>query len=117
MRWFSTAEVCEILGRFERIYIIGDSIMRNIVGAMHMLLREDLGYGGARDWTMNATDVEERCFCFKQFSVPCFGRNVENTTEVVQNDPKGIACPADRVNLKCIRNHPSSSYALTFKTN
>ena len=50
MRWFTTAEVCEILGRFEKIIVVGDSMMRHVVGALNVLLREDLGYGAVTDW-------------------------------------------------------------------
>lgn len=45
MRWFATDEICDILSRFERVVVVGDSMMRHIIGAMNVLLRKDLGYG------------------------------------------------------------------------
>ena len=45
MRWFTTEEICEILGRFDKVVFLGDSMIRHIVGALNVLLRKDLGYG------------------------------------------------------------------------
>ena len=45
MRWFTTEEICEILGRFDKVVFLGDSMMRHIVGALNVLIRKDLGYG------------------------------------------------------------------------
>jgi len=59
MRWYTTEEVCEILGRFEKIIVLGDSMMRHVVGAMNVILRKDLGYGAVTGWNF---DDEERYF-------------------------------------------------------
>ena len=53
MRWFSTEEVCEILGRFEKVIILGDSMMRHVIGSINVLLRKDLGYGAVTDWNFS----------------------------------------------------------------
>lgn len=45
MRWFTTEEICEVLGRFDKVVFLGDSMIRHIVGALNVFLREDLGYG------------------------------------------------------------------------
>ena len=50
MRWFTTEEICEILGRFEKVIIVGDSMMRHVIGSINVLLRKDLGYGAVTDW-------------------------------------------------------------------
>ena len=50
MHWYTTEEVCEILGRFEKVIISGDSMMRHMVGAINVLVRKDLGYGAVTDW-------------------------------------------------------------------
>jgi hypothetical protein len=57
MRWFTTVEVCEILGRFEKVVVIGDSMSRHVVGGLNVLMRENLGYGAVTDWNFS---VEER---------------------------------------------------------
>lgn len=53
MRWFSTEEVCEILGRFSKVIIVGDSMMRHIIGSLNVLMRKDLGYGAVTDWNFS----------------------------------------------------------------
>jgi hypothetical protein len=53
LRWFSTAEVCEIVGRFEKIILTGDSLMRHINSALQVLLREDLGRGAMKTWNID----------------------------------------------------------------
>lgn len=53
MRWFSTEEVCEILARFEKVIILGDSMMRHVIGSINVLIRKDLGYGAVTDWNFS----------------------------------------------------------------
>ena len=50
MRWFTTEEICEILGRFEKVIFVGDSMMRHVVGSINVLVRKNLGYGAVTDW-------------------------------------------------------------------
>ena len=58
MRWFSTEEICEILSRFEKVVIVGDSMMRHVIGSINVLIRKDLGYGAVTDWNFSPA---ERC--------------------------------------------------------
>lgn len=53
MRWFPTEEICEILSRFEKVIILGDSMMRHVVGSINVLIRKDLGYGAVTDWNFS----------------------------------------------------------------
>jgi len=53
MRWFSTEEICEILARFEKVIIVGDSMMRHVIGSINVLIRKDLGYGAVTDWNFS----------------------------------------------------------------
>lgn len=53
MIWYSTKEVCEILGRFSQVMLVGDSMLRHIIGALNVLIREDLGYGAVTDWNFS----------------------------------------------------------------
>lgn len=53
MIWYTTEEVCAILGRFSQIMLVGDSMLRHIMGALNILIREDLGYGAVTDWNFN----------------------------------------------------------------
>lgn len=45
IKWYTTKEVCEVLGRWGKIAVTGDSMMRHLVGALNVLVREDLGFG------------------------------------------------------------------------
>ena len=56
MRWFSTEEICEILARFEKVIIVGDSMMRHVIGSINDMIRKDLVYGAVTDW--NYSPVE-----------------------------------------------------------
>lgn len=53
MRWFTTEEICEILSRFEKVIIVGDSMMRHVIGSINVLIRKDLGYGAVTDWNFS----------------------------------------------------------------
>lgn len=53
MRWFTTEEVCEILSRFEKVIVVGDSMMRHVIGSINVLIRKDLGYGAVTDWNFS----------------------------------------------------------------
>lgn len=53
MRWFSTEEICEILARFEKVVIVGDSMMRHVIGSINVMVRKDLGYGAVTDWNFS----------------------------------------------------------------
>ncbi len=58
MRWFTTEEICEILGRFDKVVLVGDSMLRHIIGSINILIRRDLGYGAVTDWNFS---LQERC--------------------------------------------------------
>jgi hypothetical protein len=53
MRWFTTEEICAIFSRFEKVIVVGDSMMRHVVGALNVLLRKDLGYGAVTNWNFS----------------------------------------------------------------
>jgi len=56
MRWFTSEEVCEILGRFDRVVLIGDSMLRHVMGSINILIRKDIGYGAVTDWNFSADE-------------------------------------------------------------
>ncbi|KAL8952212.1 MAG: hypothetical protein Q9222_001867 [Ikaeria aurantiellina] len=92
MRWFSTEEICEILSRFEKVIVLGDSMMRHVIGSMNVLIRKDLGYGAVTDWNFSP---EERYDAWPiDFSIGIF-----KTADVVKNDPESVACPANTIDV------------------
>ncbi|KAL8664482.1 MAG: hypothetical protein Q9202_003032 [Teloschistes flavicans] len=99
MRWFSTEEICEILSRFEKVIIIGDSMMRHVVGSINVLVRKDLGYGAVTDWNFSPEERQD-CFCNYQFNVKsCSIQGIFKTSDVAKNDPESLACPADTIDV------------------
>ena len=53
MRWFTTEEICDIMSRFQKVIIVGDSMMRHVIGSLNVLVRRDLGYGAVTDWNFS----------------------------------------------------------------
>ncbi|KAL9006676.1 MAG: hypothetical protein Q9188_000550 [Gyalolechia gomerana] len=99
MRWFSTEEICEILSRFEKVIILGDSMMRHVIGSINVLIRKDLGYGAVTDWNFSPEERQD-CFCNYQFNVKaCSVQGIFKTADVVKNDPESLACPANTIDV------------------
>ena len=94
MRWFSTSEICAIFSRFERVIVVGDSMMRHVVGALNVFLHKDLGYGAVTDWNFSQEERDD-CFCNSQFDVKtCSLQGIFTTSSVRANAPDSLACPA-----------------------
>ena len=80
MRWFTTEEICEILSRFEKVIIVGDSMMRHVIGSINVLIRRDLGYGAVTDWNFSP---EERWVLISPKTVElCFSRTRSRITNM-----------------------------------
>ncbi|KAK6085318.1 hypothetical protein SCUP234_02866 [Seiridium cupressi] len=83
MIWYTTEEVCVILGRFSQILLVGDSMLRHIIGAINILIREDLGYGAVTDWNFNQAERSVKYHTQPYETIPqqrftnCFGKLVE----------------------------------------
>ncbi|KAI1106045.1 hypothetical protein F4804DRAFT_82473 [Jackrogersella minutella] len=93
MRWFNTYEACEILGRYSQVILAGDSMLRHVIGALNVLVREDLGYGGVTDWNFDE-DEKRKCFCNNQFDVhDCSIQGIFSTADVIKHDPLSLMCP------------------------
>ena len=118
MRWFSTEEICDIFERFEKVIVVGDSMMRHVVGAMNVLLRKNLGYGAVTNWNFSPkeryvlsthksskfqnTDIpcSKECFCNQQFDVKeCSLQGIYKTSDVETNDPDSLACGSGKIDL------------------
>ena len=92
MRWYTTEEICEIFGRFDKVIVVGDSMMRHVVGALNVLLRKDLGYGAVTNWNFKPDEFRD-CFCNHQFDVKsCSLQGIYRTEDVLKHDPSSLAC-------------------------
>ncbi|KAM0130273.1 hypothetical protein ACHAP3_007411 [Botrytis cinerea] len=91
-RWFTSEEICEIFGRFEKVLIIGDSMLRHVTGCFNIFLRKDIGYGAVTDWNFSVQERKE-CFCNEQFDVKdCSVQGIYKTSDVETHDPGSISC-------------------------
>lgn len=98
MRWFTSEEVCEILGRFDRVVLVGDSMLRHMIGSMNILIRKDLGYGAVTDWNFSLQERKE-CFCNEQFDTKlCSVQGIYKTADVLAHDPGSVSC-ANPINV------------------
>ncbi|MCJ1474580.1 hypothetical protein MMC13_003239 [Lambiella insularis] len=99
MRWFTSEEICEILAKFDKVIIVGDSMMRHVIGSFNVLIRKDLGYGAVTDWNFSPEERKD-CFCNYQFNVKaCSIQGIFTTADVVKNDPSSVSCPADTIDV------------------
>jgi hypothetical protein len=99
MRWYTTEEICEIFSRFEKVIVVGDSMMRHLVGALNVLLRKDLGYGAVTNWNFKPDEFRD-CFCNHQFDVKsCSMQGIFRTEDVLKHDSDSLACakPVDLI--------------------
>ena len=93
MRWFGGEEICEIMTRFEKIFVIGDSTMRNLAVAFHVFLRADLVDGGRVTWVDD--DDNRDCHCSGPFDVSrCHAWSTVTSKVVWENDPESMICDA-----------------------
>ncbi|KAK9378597.1 uncharacterized protein V2V93DRAFT_375328 [Kockiozyma suomiensis] len=107
MRWYDRGEICDILSRYDKVLFIGDSMMRHAVGALHVLLREDLGFGGVTQWNFRL-DEKEACFCDGQFdTLKCGVQGIFNSDDVAKFDLQSLKCDARKLN---VQNHVMTTY-------
>ena len=86
-RWYSTAEICMILERFDAIIFIGDDTLKHIYAAFNILLRENLATGGLKQWELTETD-RVLCRCENQFTrAECSAHMIMDSQAVAENDP------------------------------
>ncbi|KAI0119515.1 hypothetical protein F4814DRAFT_412282 [Daldinia grandis] len=92
MQWFSSWEACDILGRYSQVILVGDSMLRHIIGALNIVIREDMGYGGVTNWNFDEEE-KRKCFCNGQFDVrDCSVQVIFSTADVIEHDPVSLTC-------------------------
>lgn len=68
-RWYSTAEICMILERFDALVFVGDDSLKRIYAALNMLLRENIAVGSLKQWELNESQ-RDACKCDNQLNKP-----------------------------------------------
>ena len=66
-RWYSTAEICMILERFDAVVFIGDDSFKQIYAAFNMLLRENMAMGSLKQWELDESQ-RDACRCDNQLT-------------------------------------------------
>lgn len=85
-RWYSAAEICMILDRFDTVVFIGDSMLQHIYAAFNMLLRENIGMGSLKQWEMKESE-RSICRCDNQLiKQECSKYAVLHSQEVIDSD-------------------------------
>lgn len=83
MQWFTSEEVCEILARFDRVVLIGDSMMRHVMGAISILIRKDIGYGAVTDWNFTPKEKYDSLDSWQSVTDLKVGRSAFATTSFI----------------------------------
>lgn len=100
MRWFTPSEICDILGRFGRVSILGDSMMRNMAAAMFTLMRADLVNGGRANWVDDPEGIDCKCQgAFKHHQ--CDFHSALSTQLVWTFAPDSMICPQSAGYVEC----------------
>lgn len=93
--------MCDILSRFDAIWIVGDSFMRQITLAFMPFLRGDLVNGARRTWGDQPT-ADTSCACGDILeNHDCFPYSLWNTEEVWENQPESMVCRRNTAHIQC----------------
>lgn len=87
-RWYSTAEICMILERFDAIVFIGDDTLKHVYAAFNMLLRENIAMGGLKQRDLSESD-RNSCRCDNQFTKPECSRHFVTESQIVTDNDGG----------------------------
>ncbi|KNG80872.1 hypothetical protein ANOM_010377 [Aspergillus nomiae NRRL 13137] len=93
-RWYSNAEICEILQKFGALVFIGDESLADIYAGFNILLRGDLATGALRESDLTKEQIE-KCRCGSQFtSASCLPLRITSSEQVeTQNDGNILSSP------------------------
>lgn len=109
-RWYSTAEICMILDRFDAVVFLGDGMLQNIYAGFNMLLRENIATGGLKQWKLKDNE-RMTCRCDNQImKSECSAYNIKNSQEVRESDGEG----GHHSPFYCDRKAPPSSASFLF---
>ena len=85
-RWYTSHDVCNVMGRYSQLYVVGDSLMRHLHHGLFMLLRNDL-QSGAMPLQLNDVTEYDKRLCDGQFFEHGLCRNGLESS-VTMRDPR-----------------------------
>lgn len=75
-----------ILDRFDAVVFVGDDMLQHIYAAFNMLLRENIAWGGLKQWNLKDSE-RDSCRCDNQIMKgECASHIVTSSSEVREND-------------------------------
>ncbi|KAL4867679.1 hypothetical protein BDV12DRAFT_170888 [Aspergillus spectabilis] len=81
-RWYTGAEICEILGRLDGVVFIGDDSLADAYAGFNILLRKDLKQGSLKEWDLGSA-LSATCGCDSQFtSSACSSARITSSEEL-----------------------------------
>ncbi|RDW90440.1 uncharacterized protein DSM5745_02215 [Aspergillus mulundensis] len=86
--WYTAAEICEILGRFDGVLFVGDDSLADAYAGFNILLRQDLQQGSLKGWEMSTT-LQAICGCDSQFTNPaCSSARITSSEELYSRESR-----------------------------
>ncbi|KAL4793253.1 hypothetical protein BDV19DRAFT_366894 [Aspergillus venezuelensis] len=107
--WYTNAEICEIIGRFDGVFFIGDDSLADAYAGFNILLRQDLKQGSLRDWGMSST-LSASCGCNSQFTNSvCSSARISSSEDLYSAEGNEIT----RTPYTCSANTPHMFLSIT----
>ncbi|OJJ58908.1 hypothetical protein ASPSYDRAFT_202684 [Aspergillus sydowii CBS 593.65] len=107
-RWYTNAEICEILARFDGVLFVGDDALADAYAGFNILLRQDLKRGSLKEWEMSSY-MDTKCQCNSQFTSPaCSSSRITSSEELYAEGGKKTQIP-----YTCSTNTPHAFLSVT----
>ncbi|ODM17718.1 hypothetical protein SI65_06506 [Aspergillus cristatus] len=89
-RWYTTAQICEVLQKFDGIAFVGDDTLANVYAGFNLLLRENLAFGALKERDLSP-EHRETCHCDSQFtSKSCWPLRITSSDQVPTKDDAAL---------------------------
>lgn len=66
--WLSSVGICQVLQKYSHVMWLGDSLTRHMTSAFHVILTQNLRYGGIPDRPVTDKQILKECNCDGAFS-------------------------------------------------
>jgi len=99
-RFPTSDEMCDEIHKFAHLTIVGDSLSRHMVQALHTLLKQDLRFGAFPYLSDNSGGLYDRCQCDGQFSehATCRAYSSPNIFSIADLRSLGFCYPRPVIN-------------------
>lgn len=92
-RWFTSAQICDILQKFDGVVFVGDEALADVYAGFNILLRENLEIGSLKEWE-TSREHGHKCTCDSQFtSASCLPLRITSSDDVYELAHKETQSP------------------------